>query len=291
MSVTKPVKCFICPDKKPTLTDNNSSVYSGCGERYHPSCATRGKPNDKGVFAACCGIKKDDSEGNDGDNDNIDDLDKNSKLLYKLISKEFKSSIQVVNKKLGDLDIKLDKTVIRLDQRILDIEGRLESVEENSLHLVENTIAEMMDRKFRERNVILYNLPDSKNAAKSDCQKFIELLSPCSDDLPFKIGDIKVRRLGNKFVNGKVRPLKITLPTVNDVHWLFHHKRDICKDKLFISGDLTTMQRQYKSRVINELKQRKEDGESDLVIKYVRGVPTIISKSKQSVDTSVDSTE
>lgn len=44
---------------------------------------------------------------------------------------------------------------------------------------------------------------------------------------------------------------------------------------LKISGDLTNKKREYRSSVINELKQQKENGEENLYIEYIKGVPNI----------------
>lgn len=204
----------------------------------------------------CFGIGDDDEDYNK--------LDENSKALFNLL-----------NKKLNNLESKFEGLSSSLSEKVTELEDRVVAIEESALHQVDSIIHEINDRQSRANNIIIYNLCDSKDAAKNDFQRLQQLLSRCDGDLPFDINSVEHQRLGNKFINGKSRPLRVTLPSKNHVHWIFSQKKNIIDGSLGISGDLTKNQRAYRASIIKELKRRKSDGETNLFLKYVKGSPTI----------------
>ena len=60
----------------------------------------------------------------------------------------------------------------------------------------------------------------------------------------------------------------MTLPSVSDVHWLFHQKENIVSvdefSSISISNDMTKKQINYMNKILNELKIRKSQGENNL---------------------------
>ncbi|WP_219823849.1 hypothetical protein, partial [Enterobacter cloacae complex sp. CH23B] len=52
------------------------------------------------------------------------------------------------------------------------------------------------------------------------------------------------------------------------------------RKKLYIKDDSTLKQREYLSKLRDELNSRLDRGEKDLTIKFIKGIPSIISKSK-----------
>lgn len=279
-----PHKCYLCPKKAATLSDDALKCTS-CGVFYHPSCAKRGKPDANNVFTACCGnfnkvseVDEEDRHSDaasvlEDDEEDLKELDNSARILYKLLSKKIDNNY---NQFHGSID--------KINAKVKMIEERLDTLEDNALLLSEDIITEIYDRKSRENNFIIYNSADSKNAETSDKQMVIDLLSSCDEIPSFNINNIIVSRIGNKFVKGSNRPLKVTLPSNEDVHWIFHNKKALCKDDLSIAADLTRKQRNYLAHIIKELKKRKENGEDGLFIKYIRNVPTIaVNKSKMSI--------
>ncbi|KAF5308487.1 hypothetical protein FQR65_LT06151 [Abscondita terminalis] len=118
----------------------------------------------------------------------------------------------------------------------------MDILEDNAFHSSEDIIAELQDRKSRLNNIMVYNLPDSVNAEASDQQS--DLFDKC-----------------NKFHEKTIRPLKITRPSKEDVHWIFQNKKTRCKDiNIAISADLTQQQRAYRLKVVEELKSRLDKG-------------------------------
>lgn len=258
-----PHKCFLCPKKPATLLDD-AIHCAGCGSYYHPACAKRGKPNEDNIFKVCCEEAKQSDDIDPENAADLGDLDVSAKALYKLLSKKIDDNYKNI---IGSIN--------NIKRKIVCIEERLDTIEDNALLVTEDIIAEIQDRNAREKNIMIYNSKDSNNAEASDKQMVSELLLSSNEVPPFNIDDIVVSRMGNKFINNSNRPLKVTLPSKENVHWVFHNKKALCKGDIGISADLTRQQRTYRSSVIKELKSRKEKGEEGLFIKYVRGVPTI----------------
>lgn len=280
--VKMPYKCFLCPKKSATLTEN-AAKCEGCNSYYHRSCAKKAKPNGDNVFRACCG-SGDSTQSNDVDSDDaeeLDILDASARALYKLLSKKIDDNSDSI---VGSID--------NIKSKITTIEERLVTLEDNALFVSEDIIAELQDRNSREKNIMVYKLRDSVNAEATDKQRVIDLLSKCSAAPSFNVNDMVVSRLGNKFVDGSIRPLKVALPSKEDVHWVFHNKKMLCREGcIAISADLTRQQRAHQARVINELKNRKDKGEEGIFIKYIRGVPTITVDKSAKVNPASSTTQ
>ena len=86
-----------------------------------------------------------------------------------------------------------------------------------------------------------------------------------------------VARLGQK--SSKPRPLKVTLHEPSDVFIVLKNKHKLRASSTYssirISPDRTIMQRNQLRDIIEKLEERKTAGETNLVMKFVKGVPTI----------------
>lgn len=286
-----PFKCFLCPSKKATLGED-SDKCTNCDARYHHSCRVRAKPDKNGVYNACCGTLGNTSNAYlDSDNSSrqsssqfnrtsqnytpeFEELDNNSKILFKLLSE-----------KIDRIDFKLDSTVNKFNKKLLELDERVENLELSTPYIMEEVICEMKNRKFRENNIIIYNLQDSSSASSTDNALFIKLFSNISEDIPFSSDNISVSRLGNKFQNNVSRPLKVKLPSLDCVHWIFKHRKAISNvNNIIIANDLTPAQREFRAKILRELKERKNKGETDIYMKVVNGMPKIFQGDTQVPD-------
>ncbi|KAF5305279.1 hypothetical protein FQA39_LY09244 [Lamprigera yunnana] len=269
-----PVKCAMCPKKNATLDDSNAVKCSKCGLLYHPSCAKRAKINADGWVSFCCY-----STAADEVNE-VNDLDENSRVLFKLIEAKF-NGLKV---KFNGLDSKIDNTLITVKEKLCELDDRVLKLEDNNVYLLENVISEINKRNSKECNCIIYKLEDSENAVKKDIELFKNLLACCNDEPSFNINDIKLIRLGKKFKSGVDRPLKVVFPNKDCLHWFFHNKKMIIeksKKSIIITGDLTNAQRDFCNKVLSEIKLRREKGEDNLFMKYINGIPTIVNLKKK----------
>ncbi|KAF5289113.1 hypothetical protein FQA39_LY15215 [Lamprigera yunnana] len=258
------------PKKNATLDDSNAVKCSKCGLLYHPSCAKRAKINADGWVSFCCY-----STAADEVNE-VNDLDENSRVLFKLIEAKF-NGLEV---KFNGLDSKIDNTLITVKEKLCELDDRVLKLEDNNVYLLENVISEINKRNSKECNCIIYKLEDSENAVKKDIELFKNLLACCNDEPSFNINDIKLIRLGKKFKSGVDRPLKVVFPNKDCLHWFFHNKKMIIeksKKSIIITGDLTNAQRDFRNKVLSEIKLHREKGEDNLFMKYINGIPTIVS--------------
>ena len=102
-----------------------------------------------------------------------------------------------------------------------------------------------------------------------------------NEDLGINANIKKVIRIG-KVINGnisKCRPLKVICKDSEDALDILRN-RSKCKNNVKINNDLTLMQREKLKRVKTELIERKSNGEMNLTLKYIRGVPTITTANK-----------
>ena len=95
--------------------------------------------------------------------------------------------------------------------------------------------------------------------------------------------------MGNKFVEGKCRPLLVEVKNKENVHWFFNNKKKIFVDTVRLSSDLTKSQRDCYSINNQERKNRLKNGEEDLIIKPVNGFPIIVKKMRGNENFSSNS--
>lgn len=145
----------------------------------------------------------------------------------------------------------------------------------NNLHVSE-IIDELQDRQSRESNIIMFNLEevaesDPKKRNEIESGKIASIISSIDDSI--NTSGIRFARLG-KFLQGKQRPIKITLSSKSDVLKVLKKKR-IINIPVKIHGDLTPMQRQHLSDLRAQLDELNRKG-GNKTIKYIRGKPQIV---------------
>uniref|UniRef100_A0A6P7G2L9 Uncharacterized protein LOC114333187 n=1 Tax=Diabrotica virgifera virgifera TaxID=50390 RepID=A0A6P7G2L9_DIAVI len=132
---------------------------------------------------------------------------------------------------------------------------------------------EMHDRAIRSKNVIFYNVPESrdensKNRVEHD-KKFVSDLLPT---LKVTCSEFKAFRLG-KMRQNNVRPLKIVFSDSGLAHICLKNRKLINNLNLQIRADLTVLQRNQLKKAHEELAQRSQV-EQDLHIQYIKGIPS-----------------
>ncbi|CAH2109144.1 unnamed protein product [Euphydryas editha] len=148
----------------------------------------------------------------------------------------------------------------------------------NSLPLVnENLILEVKDRFEREKNVIIVGISEKndnnyKNRRQHDENKIMELISPLYVNCP---KPIKTMRLG-KYIPNKSRPIKVFFNNTDISKYLLSNKHKL-PETVKIFSDQTPMQKLFMQELKDELQKRTANGEKDLIIKYIKGTPTIIT--------------
>uniref|UniRef100_A0A0A9XFX0 Death-inducer obliterator 1 n=1 Tax=Lygus hesperus TaxID=30085 RepID=A0A0A9XFX0_LYGHE len=178
-----------------------------------------------------------------------------------------------------------------LTQRVLTIERSLENFQgprpcaDITAGLdVECAVAEMEDRLRRARNLMIFSYPESSApnpilSLQDDLSRVKASLAELSPE--FAELNVRVARLGS-FAANKIRPLKLVFDDSTSVTKILIANRAFDPPKLNASADRTPAQRKYLAELRVKLKERVEKGESDLTIKYISGIPTIVSKTNTS---------
>lgn len=176
---------------------------------------------------------------------------------------------------------------------ILSLQAELHELKASSLGSssqvdFEEFMQEFDERQSRKSNIIIFGVPEQDSRLesvlrlekeKTDISNLVTLINP-SMVLP---DECKVLRLGRFNPSGnKPRPIRVNLEKealVHDVVRKFKAAKSDNNDlrHISISFDRTPRQLDYLNKLRSELKQRQENGEDKLTIKFFRGVPRIIS--------------
>ena len=83
-----------------------------------------------------------------------------------------------------------------------------------------------------------------------------------------------------KSLNGKPRPLKVVFVNETDASIVLKNASEFAKKNITVKNYMTVEQRRYLETVRSDLNRRILAGKTDLTIKYVDKIPTIVSKQK-----------
>lgn len=178
---------------------------------------------------------------------------------------------------LKDIIAKLKKEIEILQQRVAET-----PVKESS-NFLETAIREVRDRISREKNVIVYGIPE--NTEENDC--VTKVLNVIADNNRDKFEPQSFRRLGKVGnVSGKPRPLRVSFNDRQTVINILRNKHKLRVSQLFknitVKDDQTPYQLNLLKEVRSQLNQRTEAGEKNLTIKYIGGVPKVTAKTDGS---------
>lgn len=174
------------------------------------------------------------------------------------------------------------KLVEKLNEKFESISEKLEKLsyerrDENEGQNFEKVIEELNERKFRETNVIVFNIEEStaKNTDERinhDKAKIKAIIDPILPSAEFK-----AIRIGNrKTVERYPRPVKVIFNTSSDATVILKNKFRLAPNNVKIKADLTVLQREKLKATYAELASRKAAGEENLIVKIVNGTPKIV---------------
>lgn len=202
---------------------------------------------------------------------------KNTTDLLKLENKNCK--LQIEN---------LTTTVNNTQEKIKCLENDLHAIQISQLptslseHPIRSNVCDVITTEIQERierskNIIIIGVIEPhegdkikrRETDKSEVKKIIQTICPLCPDPE------KIIRLG-KYDRNKTRPLKVCFSSQEIARTILKKKTMHTANKFKIYSDQTPSQRQVISKLKEELNERLEKGEKDLVIKYVKGNPKII---------------
>jgi hypothetical protein len=191
---------------------------------------------------------------------------------------------------VGDLKAatsNIDKRIEALNTEINSLQNQLKPTTSSHTTLnCEELITEMTERNLRAKNIIVIGIPESiSNAAperleydKREVTKIIKAVDEACSEPERTI------RLG-KHKPGISRPLKVCFQAEITAKKILRNKNAVNLDNIKIYSDQTVSQRIYLKNLKEELNTRIANGESDLLIKYVKDIPRIIKPSEKKGNT------
>lgn len=141
--------------------------------------------------------------------------------------------------------------------------------------------SEFRDRLNRENNLIITGLAErgTSESDEAEVRNILSSLFENSADPPPSY--VAVTRIGKRRA-GNHRPVKVSFSSSASALQILKSKNKIDKSKypaIAMRADLTVYQRKYMSELRAELDLRKQRGEDDITIRYVKGNPAIVKIS------------
>lgn len=153
----------------------------------------------------------------------------------------------------------------------------------------EDIIQEVVERQKRKKNVIVVGVPESSDIIDNDARRIKDLetvktiISTLQPNLLME--NLKLFRLGKfETTNSRNRPIKVLLNSEDDAEKLIRSSKKLSGTETFkncaIYSDKTPKQWEYYKQLKDQLNQRIQSGETNLVIRYFNDVPKIITLKK-----------
>lgn len=237
----------------------------------------------------CCDVR---SELNKFREEIVSLLQTNLALMrdeFSAIKEQISEIKDTTNKMLADQnDMKADILLLKKDSSatksmVSTLESKVQTIETNQpkagiseVLANEKIINELQERAVRSKNLIIVGLPEQTAAEKlarqsgdkNDAQETLQSIVSKNHKI------LKTFRLG-KYIPGKTRPLKVFLENQSEVKEILRNRNKL-PDKLRVYSDRTPTQKTMMQELSQELNRRKNNGEANLTIKYVNGIPKII---------------
>ena len=245
--------------------------------------------DDDGAFAKCCGVpSRSASPASLPENEAVTvgifkQLMEGYILPVNKSLEEINQSLKTLSDKFVDLEkrvLKLEKhdnAVTNLSQKIGVLENKVNNVSVSDISTNNELLfSEIKDRCERSKNIIIYNVKD-ENKEIVDWEQIAELFS----SLKLNVTTVSMVRLGT-FESGKSRPLKVSLSTEKDALLILRCRIELTSKGISVSNDMTKVQQKFLKDKREELHDRIENGEKDLTIKFIKNVPTIVTKPSKN---------
>lgn len=149
--------------------------------------------------------------------------------------------------------------------------------------LVGESVREFSERQSRQKNLLIFganenNSPDGQSRKDSDTALATDVILKAYPDV--KLQDVKVFRIGRQDPLKK-RPIKVVLGSANDVSAIIRHANQLKKldqyKQYSLSFDRTPKQIAEYKALKETLLLRSQKGENNLKIKYIGGIPKIVT--------------
>lgn len=183
----------------------------------------------------------------------------------------------------SDLD-SLKSVVASLRDEIKTLKSTIDSRSNtDSLLEMEKIIQEVGERDRRKCNIVIHGRDEAGSSAREQSDMDSKFVKDLFTQLSVDEVEIKPVRLGKFDVtkSNRRRPIRVTLSSKSAASAVLNNFRKLRSspslDGLSIFPDRTQMQMEMHRNAKVELSNRLKNGESNLRIKYNKGIPSIVS--------------
>lgn len=146
----------------------------------------------------------------------------------------------------------------------------------------EDIVHEVNERSIRSKNIVIIGIPEASMTTDRrtyNNNEVAKIIKKIYDDCP---DPLKVIRLG-KFKPDRTRAIKVCFASKETATFLLRNKGNVKFDNnsIKIFSDQTPIQRKHLQNLKVELEKRINNGENNLAIKYVKGIPKIIENIEE----------
>lgn len=199
--------------------------------------------------------------------------------LYHGLFQKYNQQIEVIDS--------LQTEITKLNSRINHLEQATEKQVQTlgSTSNSEDIFKEYYERETRKKNVIIFGQPESNhnvNMQQTDKDSVTKILSHICPHV--NTSNIKVVRLGKKIPSANAdrpRPIKLMLGDSSISSEIFRRSLELKLmpefKHLTITSDKTPKQQMEYKNIRQQLLERKRAGETNVKIKFVKGIPTIVN--------------
>lgn len=177
------------------------------------------------------------------------------------------NAVRITEGKVASLEADLQNT------RVVEIDRALQNKPS-----YEEILAELNDQNARKKNILIIGIPESKSIyAKErsayDKAEVLKIIKPILENCP---EPIRVLRVGKYNVN-KNRSIKVCYESDITTKTILKDKHKLQNSTIKIFSDQTPFMQAKFKKLKEELNRRNSNGEQYLTIKYLKGIPQIVS--------------
>lgn len=296
----------------------NAVSCPGCSAPYHPSCSKKTREIPDVGFAKCCGPDASPNpspqpqDPNPGTQANPFLFQTENNGLFQAISKQIsalaaevkhgntrvETSIAQLKDSFAEFSIRLDRAEGNIDSVQKDItvvNNRIDNVESLLNSKINNTdfvLWECEDMQRRKLNILIFGFTESKNNDNAfhldtDLNDIKNLIKSLFSTPVSFIDSLKITRLGKSSQSRtSPRPIRISCQDQHQVSMILSTARQkkatgtTNLQALSFAPDRTPRQQKLFKEVKTQLADRIARGETNLTIKHIRGLPTIVTSPK-----------
>lgn len=310
--------CYLCPPGRPAMSKRSveqGTFCTNCNAAYHPGCIKKCIVYHDGSVSECCGFQ--DVHPNKNLNRTHDpSVDYEDQVAVNNPS-QFHEQHDLSNYQLKDILVKkmdnIAKQLTSFDMRLTKNENDINLIKKSisllqdqvkhthkiePVQMVSTVLSEQDDRNKRQRNIIIYNIPEfNKNTPinENERKEFYKDLTSYNKSSIEKIlstidpelaQPVYSRRIG-KYQNDKIRPFLLSFSDINSVKTIFLNLQKLKSSPelqtIIIKRDLTANQREtvkLLKKQCDELNTKNNNPNYTWVVSYSNSNPIMTKHQK-----------